>query len=81
MAKTHSLITTVRPGHRIEVTAPELEVGRSIRVIFVDEETPPSPAPLKGRAFLDSLPRIQHTAEEWDEIDRQFQEERDSWDR
>ena len=31
--------------------------------------------------FLDSLPPIQRTPEEWEAIERELQEERDSWDR
>jgi hypothetical protein len=78
MSKVYKLVTTVRPGHRVEVTTPEVEVGRRVEVTVVEEQLP---VPIRGRAFLHSLPRIQHTPEEWSEIDRQFQEERDAWER
>ncbi|MBI2299630.1 MAG: hypothetical protein HYU66_11935 [Armatimonadetes bacterium] len=31
--------------------------------------------------ILQSFPDPHHTPEEWDEIERQFQKERNSWDR
>lgn len=80
MAKAYKMNATVLPGHRIEITAPEVAVGRTVEVIVVEESTA-ALAPTRGRAFLDSLPRIHHTEEEWVEIDRQFQAERDAWDR
>lgn len=80
MARAYRLMTTVQPGHRIEITAPDVEVGRRVEVIVREEA--PAQAPRQSMlAFLDSLPRVEHTPEEWEEIDRQFQAERDAWDR
>jgi hypothetical protein len=80
MARAYKLSATVQPGHRIEVTAPEVEVGRTVEVIVVAGTAAEEPRS-SVLAFLDSLPPCNHTAEEWAEIERQFQEERDSWDR
>lgn len=33
------------------------------------------------REYLRSLPRIERTAEQWAQIEREFQEERNSWER
>jgi hypothetical protein len=80
IAKAYKRITTVQPGHRIEVIVPEVEVGQKVEVIVVDEA--PIEAPRQSMLeFLDSLPPRNYTKQEWEEIERQFQEERDSWDR
>lgn len=76
MAKAYKIKTTVLPGHRIEITAPEVAVGQAVEVVVVEETATGSGRPLKGRAFLQALPRIDHTEEEWAEIDRRFEEER-----
>ncbi len=80
MAKAYKLVTTVLPGHRIEVTAPEVEVGRKVELI-VREQVQDSEGRMSILDYLESLPPRSHTPEEWAEIERQFQEERDSWDR
>ena len=79
MARAYKLRATVQPGHRIEVTVAEVEVGRE--VVVTVEEAPPAAPRQSMLAFLESLPPRHHTEEEWAEIERQFQEERDSWDR
>jgi hypothetical protein len=70
----------VQAGSKIEITAPGLKVGQDVEVFLI-------PRPLKtesGRSvleFLDSLPPGPRSAPTWDEVDRQFHEERDAWDR
>jgi hypothetical protein len=80
------LHATVLSGHRIEITAPELPEGAQVEVIVMlpdaPEEATASPPPFQGVAdFLKSLPPISRTAGEWAAIEREFQEERNAWDR
>jgi hypothetical protein len=77
------LKTTVLSGGRVEFTAPELPEGTNVALIVLPE----LPAPTEqGKAqgvwdYIQSLPPVQRTPEEWAEIEREFQEERNSWDR
>ena len=72
--------TEVLPGHRVEITAPELKEGESVDVFLVIAQ----PADERKRSiaeFLASLPpgpRLFKTAEE---VDKYLQEERNSWER
>jgi hypothetical protein len=70
----------VQSGSKIEITAPELQEGQDVDVFLVarPSETPSRPSVLE---FLDALPPGPRSAPTWDEVDRQFQEERDAWDR
>ena len=79
MANAYRLSATVLPGHRIEVTAPDVSVGRRVEVIVFDDldRTAPNESMMQ---FLDRLPRRERTEAEWREIDRQFSAERDAWD-
>ena len=86
MQATIKLHATVLSGHRIEITAPELPEGAHVEVIVMLSEAPGettgTPRPLQGVAdFLRSLPAVPRTTEEWAAIDREFQEERNAWDR
>ena len=78
-----ALHTTVRvqSGNKIEITAPELHEGQDVDVFLIPRpsETPPRPSVLE---FLDSLPPGSSSVpEHWMQVERQFQEERDAWDR
>jgi hypothetical protein len=70
----------VQSGNKIEVTAPELNEGQDVDVFLIPRptEAPPRRSVLE---FRDSLPPGPRSAPTWDEIERRFQEERDSWDR
>jgi hypothetical protein len=77
--------TTVLPGHRIEITAPELPEGADVEVIVIlpaaPREAPRASLPVTGVAdFLRSLPPVPRSTEEWAAIEREFQEERNAWD-
>ena len=80
------LNTTVLPGHRIEFLAPDLPEGASVEV-FVTPSRVSSELATEPRRFadalefLDSLPKISRSPEEWEAVEREFREERDSWDR
>lgn len=80
------LNTTVLPGHRIEFIAPDLPEGISVDIFVapapVSAETPGESRRFKDALeFLDSLPKISRSSEEWEAIEREFREDRDSWDR
>jgi hypothetical protein len=80
------LKTTVLPGKRIEFVAPELpESGEVELIVILPEDTIPA---LTGTGktqgvwdYIQSLPPVQRTPEEWAEVEREFQEERNSWER
>jgi hypothetical protein len=72
--------TRVLPGKRIEVSNEGLSEGQDVEVTI----TPLSkPADSKSRGLvelIDSFPPGPRSAPTWEEIERQFREERDSWD-
>jgi hypothetical protein len=70
----------VQSGNKIEIVAPELREGQDVDVFLLPRpsETPPRRSVLQ---LLDSLPAGPRSAPTWDEIERKFQEGRDSWDR
>jgi hypothetical protein len=70
----------VQRGNKIEITAPELQEGQDVDVFLIPRpsKSPPRRSILE---FLDSLPPGPRSAPTWDEVERQFQEERDAWDR
>ena len=80
MPTTLRMETTVLPGHRLEVSAPELPEGAKVEVIVVLPEAAPAPF---GSAleFLESLPPGPRAFKTWEEYERHLQEERDSWER
>jgi hypothetical protein len=72
--------TIVLPGHRLEITAPELPEGARVEVIVV---LPEKLQPRFGSAleFLESLPPGPRAFKTWEEYEQHLQKERDSWDR
>jgi hypothetical protein len=86
MPPTLKLRATVLAGHRVEFTAPELPEGAEVEISVVLPAVrgpmPASAPPAGGVAdYLASLPPISRSVEEWAAVERQFREERDSWDR
>jgi hypothetical protein len=80
------LKTRVLPGRRIEVTAPELPENVEVELIVMLPEGSVSaedgqPKPQGVWDFIQSLTPVQRTPEEWAQVEREFREERDSWDR
>ena len=72
--------TRVLPGNKIEITAPELVEGQAVEVFLVLPRA--AGAPRRSLLeFIESLPPGPRSAPTWEEFERQFQEERDSWDR
>ena len=74
------LETTVLPGHRVEVSVPELPEGAKVEVIVV---LPHKPAPRFESAldFLESLPPGPRAFPTWEEYEQHLREEKDAWDR
>jgi hypothetical protein len=72
------LETIVLPGHRLEVSAPELPDGAKVEVIVV---LPAQPVPARQSMleFLSTLPPGPLLFKTPEEADRYVQEERDSW--
>ncbi|MFL5241405.1 MAG: hypothetical protein ACJ8FY_04800 [Gemmataceae bacterium] len=79
MQKALRLETTVLPGHRLQLSAPELPDGATVEVIVVLPDSPPTPrqSMLEFLATLPPGPLLYRTPEE---VDRYIREERDSWE-
>lgn len=77
---TLHLRTTVQHGKRIEISSDELREGESVDVFLV---MPDRSARGHGAIveFLDSLPAGPRSYGTWEDVERRFQEERNSWDR
>jgi hypothetical protein len=71
--------TTVLPGHRLEINAPELPEGATVEVIVVLPA--PSPKRQSMLEFLATLPPGPLLFKTPEEANRYLQEERDSWER
>jgi hypothetical protein len=80
MQTTLRMETTVLPGHRLEISDPELPDGARVEVIVV---LPKKPELQFGSAleFLESLPPGPRAFKTWEEYEQHLQGERDSWDR
>jgi hypothetical protein len=80
MQTTWRMETTVLPGNRIEVRAPELPEGARVDVTVV---LPAQAAQKFGSAleFLESLPSGPRAFKTWEDYERHLEEERNSWER
>lgn len=79
MATAVHIKTTVLPGGKIEISAPELIPGQRANVfVVIENEEPVEKRPV--RDVLANLPkhRLFQTAEE---VDAYIREERESWER
>jgi hypothetical protein len=76
------LTTRVGPGHRIEITAPQLVEGATVEVFLIMAAPAETQGPRRSMMdFLETLPPGPRSAPTWEEFERQFDEERNSWDR
>jgi len=72
-------------GKRIEIVVPELNDDEEIELIILRSataETPTEPEKPKFASawdYLQSLPPLNHTPEEWERIEREMRRERDAW--
>lgn len=78
MSLTFQVQTTILPGHRIEIEAPELPEGQSVTVFVLADEIP-----LPKRRLSDILAgypggQLFHSAEE---VDNYLRAEREEWDK
>jgi hypothetical protein len=71
--------TTVLPGHRIEISAPELPEGARVEIIIVPA-TMPAPGQRSALEIIESL-RGHRLFTTPDQVRQYLHEERDSWDR
>lgn len=80
MAVALRLKSTVLPGNRVEFTAPELPECAEVDIVVALPD-----APLGERRcvldIVDACPPSTLTSEDWARIEREFQEDRNSWDR
>ena len=80
MAAALKLKSLVLPGNRVEFIAPELPEGAEIDITISVCEPPRR----TSRSVLDII-KARHPSrlsdEEWRRIERDLQEDRDSWDR
>ncbi len=78
MQSTLRITTKVLPGNKIEIQVPEAQIGDSVDVFVVL----PQKAEPKKRSVLDIIEesRKRHPSRTAEDIDRQLQEERESWD-
>ena len=74
------LETTVLPGHRLEVSAPELPEGVKVEVIVVLPDKP-EPRFRSALGFLESLPPGPRAFPTWEEYEQHLREEKNAWDR
>jgi hypothetical protein len=77
--KTLHLQATVLPGHRIELSSPDLPEGSKVDVIVLMPAASPERRAILD--YLDSLPAGPRSCSSWEEFERIFQQEKDSWDR
>jgi hypothetical protein len=72
--------STILPGHRLEISNPELPDGATVEVIVILPERP-QPRRVSTLEFLATLPPGPRLFKTADDVKRYIQEERDSWDR
>ncbi|MBV8232307.1 MAG: hypothetical protein JO355_09495 [Planctomycetaceae bacterium] len=74
------ITTRVQPGNKIEIIAPELIEGEAVEVFLVlpRQAEPPRRSALE---IIESLPPGPRSYPTWEEFERRFQGERDSWER
>ncbi|NMG18700.1 hypothetical protein [Brasilonema bromeliae] len=72
------ITTKVLPGNKIEIELPEAEIGDTVDVFVILPEKPK----VKQRSVIEILEEVhaKRPSKTAEEIDRQLQEERDSWD-
>lgn len=74
--------TRVLPNKRIDVTHLDLEEGEEVEIIVLRPGVAISPESNERIGvwdYIQSLPPSTLTMEDWERIEREFREERDSW--
>jgi hypothetical protein len=80
MQTTLRLEATVLPGHRLEISDPELPDGAKVEVIVVLPKKE-EPQRISMLEFLESLPAGPRAFPTWEEYERHLQAEKDAWER
>lgn len=76
------VMTKVRPGHRIEISVPQLAEGESVEVFLIASRRQADPGGRRSMLeFLGTLPPGPRSSRTWKAFERALQEERVSWDR
>lgn len=81
MSLPHHFTAQVLPGGRIEITAPGLSEGQTVDVVVVPRPESSEPRSASLLELFASFPPGPRSAATWEEFERQFQEERNAWDR
>ena len=83
MQSARTMDTTILPGHRIEVVAPELPEGAKVRlIVMLENSTPESNLSYVSMTdLMESLPQGPRSAQSWDHVEQNFQYERNPWER
>jgi hypothetical protein len=71
---------TVLPGHRLEISSPELPDGARVEVIVLLPETA-APRFASALEFLESLPPGPRAFKTWEDYEQHLREEKDAWER
>jgi len=77
------ITTHVLPGHRVEIVAPELADGQRVEVSVVASESASSPKAEERTSIwelIQTLPPGLRSVPTWEEIERNLQEDCNSWD-
>ena len=80
MQATLRIETTVLPGNRVEVFAPQLPEGAKVEVTVVLAE-PSAPGKMSMIDFVKTLPPGPRAFDTWEEYERFLEEEKNSWER
>jgi len=80
MQTTLRMETVVLPGHRLEISAPELPDGAKVEVIVVLPEKG-KPQSISMLELLNSLPPGPRAFPTWEEYEQHLREEKESWER
>ena len=72
--------TTVLPGHRLEISDPELPEGAKVEVIVVLPQKQERRR-ISMLEFLETLPPGPRAFPTWEEYERHLQEEKNAWER
>ena len=79
METTIHKAVTVLPGHRLELTDPQLPEGARVEVTVVVRQMPRQR--ISMLELVDSLPPGPRAFPTWDEYERHLREEKEAWDR
>ena len=81
MPASQHFTAQVLPGGRIEIASEGLVEGQTVDIVVVPRPPSTGTQPQSLQELFDSFPPGPRSAATWEELDRHFQEERNSWDR